>query len=170
MENDEPVSTFIDQIGLSFRIAGSSDIPALAALVNSAFEIETFYEGSRTDERSIEEMIENGEFLILEDIESRLLASVYTKVHGNRGYLGMFAVRPSHQGHGLARIIIRAAENHCKIRGCDWIDVKVLSLRTVLLPFYHSLGFVETGVEEFPPLLPMKPGVECHFIRMSKPL
>ena len=155
----------------SIRIATRSDIPAIAALVNAAFKIETIFDGTRTDEQNIAEMMRAGTFLLIEDGSGLLLASVYIELRGERGYFGMFAVRHSHQSHGLGRLIVKAAEQYCSSRGCKFIDVKMLSPRTVLLPFYHSMGYSEVGTEAFPSTRRMKEeGLECHFIVLSKEL
>ncbi len=82
----------------------------------------------------------------------------------------MLAVAPDQQGRGIARILIGAAENHCRQRGCRHMDIKVLSLRPELLPFYSKLAYVQTGTEEFRPSRPLKVGYDCHCIVMSKPL
>jgi len=82
----------------------------------------------------------------------------------------MLAVDPSRQGTGLGRLMVEAAENHCRQRGCTWMDISVLSLRPELLPFYRKLGYVETSTEEFHPSSPLKSGFECHSIVMSKRL
>jgi hypothetical protein len=50
------------------------------------------------------------------------------------------------------------------------MDIAVLSLRHELPPFYRTLGYVETGTEQFHPSRPLRPAVECHCIIMSKPL
>jgi hypothetical protein len=50
------------------------------------------------------------------------------------------------------------------------MDISVLSLRPELLPFYRNLGYSETGTEDFHPTRPLKAGVSCHCIVMSKPL
>jgi len=82
----------------------------------------------------------------------------------------MLAVEPSWQGRGLGRRMIAAAEEHCRTRGCKHMDLAVLSLRPELLPFYRRMGYAETGTEEFRPSVPLKSGVECHCIIMSKKL
>lgn len=66
--------------------------------------------------------------------------------------------------------MIEAAEDYCRARGCKFMDISVLSLRPELPPFYRKLGYVENGTDEFRPSRPLKPGLECHIIRMSKPL
>jgi hypothetical protein len=39
-----------------------------------------------------------------------------------------------------------------------------------LLPLYRKFGFVEKGVEEFKPPRPLKPGMKCEAIIMTKAL
>jgi ribosomal protein S18 acetylase RimI-like enzyme len=66
--------------------------------------------------------------------------------------------------------MVEAAEEHLRRRGCEVLDITVLSLRPELPPLYRRLGFVETGTEEFVHPIPLKPGFECHCIVMSKKL
>ena len=104
---------------------------------------------------------------------SQLLACrlVYFEVRGARGYLGQLAVDPAHQGKGLARLIVKAAEDHLRAEGCEAVDITVLSMRPELLPLYRRFGYVETGiVENFRPTRQLAPGVQVHGIKMSKTL
>jgi ribosomal protein S18 acetylase RimI-like enzyme len=152
------------------RLAVPADMAAIIPVVNAAFAIETFLDGTRTDEERMAELMQAGEFLVAEDMSGRMVASVYTEVRGERGYLGMLAVAPARQGTGLGRQMVEAAERHCRGRGCKHMDMKVLSLRPELLPLYRKLGYVETGTEEFHPARALKSGVECHCIILSKAL
>ena len=154
---------------LLFRAATAADAPRLISLVNSAYSIETFLEGTRTDDERLAAMMGKGRILIAEDGAGRLLTCVYIEVRGSRGYLGLLAVDPAHQGSGLARRVIQAAEDRLRDEGCEAVDIVVLSLRPELLPIYHRFGYIETGIEEdFRPTRPLAPGFECHGIRMSK--
>ena len=139
-------------------------------LVNAAFAIETFLEGTRTDEHRIAEIMQRGEFLVGEDESGHVVASVYTEIRGERGYFGMLAVDPARQGEGHGRTMVLAAEAHARARGCEWMDIDVLNLRPELPPFYRKLGYVETGTAEFHPSRPLKAGVECYSVTMSKGL
>ena len=159
-----------DSSPIHFRLATPADRPHLILLINSAFSIETFLEGTRTDEARLASMMQKGSILVAEDLTSRLLACVYTELRGNRGYLGQLAVGPAHQGSGLARRIVQAAEDRFRQLGCEAVDITVLSLRPELLPIYRRFGYIETGTEEFNPSRPLKPGLECHCIVMSKKL
>jgi GNAT superfamily N-acetyltransferase len=155
---------------LRIRIASAGDIAAMIPVVNAAFAIETFIDGTRTDRERISEMLSKGEFLVAEDGLGRVIACVYTEARGERGYFGMLAVEPSHQGVGLGRAMVEAAEAHCRRHGCASMDISVLSMRPELLSFYRKFGYVERGREEFHPSRPLKGGVECYKIILSKAL
>jgi len=142
----------------------------MARLINSAFAVEKFIEGERTNEAELLERMQKGEFLVGSDGAGELAASVYVEVRGTRGYFGMLAVDPQRQGNGYGRKMVEAAEEYCREKGCTAMDLTVLSLRPELLPIYRKLGYAQSGVEEFRPSRPLKPGVECHCIVMSKEL
>jgi GNAT superfamily N-acetyltransferase len=152
------------------RLASDADLPRLIALINSAFAIETFLEGTRTDEERLAAMMQKGAILAAESADGQLRGCVYVEARGSRGYLGQLAVDPLHQGAGLGRLIVEAAEDHLRRQGCEAVDITVLSLRPELPPIYRRFGYVETGTEEFHPSRPLKSGTECHGIVMSKHL
>ena len=155
---------------ISIRPASVADIPAIVALVNAAFNVEIFLEGVRTDERNVTELMEKGMFFVIEENSHHLRASIYTELRGERGYFGMLAVNPNRQSRGLGRAMIEHAENYCREHGCIVMDLKVLSPRKELLPYYHKLGYKDMGRDEFRPSRPIQPGIECYLILMSKPL
>jgi GNAT superfamily N-acetyltransferase len=149
------------------RAAGVVDAPAIAALVNVAFAMEReFVDRDRTSPDEIVHMLGTGTFLAV-DGDSTLAACVYLEPRGSRLYLGMLAVNPSHQKHGLGKQMMAAAERFCAEHGCTAIDIRIVNRRAELPPFYRRLGFVEHGTEPFDDPMLTKP---CHFIRMSKEL
>lgn len=152
------------------RVAVEEDAAAIAAVTNAAFAVETFLEGMRTDARRVVEMMRQGVFLVSAGKHEQVVASVYIETRGARGYFRMVAVDPLYQGKGLGARLVGAAEDYCRERGCTAMDITVLSLRPELLPFYHRLGYSETGTEEFRPSRPMRAGAECYSILMSKKL
>ncbi len=140
----------------------------MARLINFSFKVEKFIEGERTDEAELLDRMNKGAFLLGCDEAGELAAAVYVEVRGVRGYFGMLAVHPERQGSGLGRKMVEAAEEFCRDKGCTAMDLTVLSLRPELPPIYRKLGYLESGVEEFRPSRPLKPGVKCHCIVMSK--
>ena len=155
---------------LRIRLATPADRPRLIPLINAAFAIETFLEGTRTDEERLAAMMQNGEILVTEDRSGEIVASIYAECRGSRGYLGMLAVDPAYQRSGIGKQMLAASEDHFRNRGCEAIDISVLSLRPELLPIYKRLGFVETGTEEFQMSRTLTAGQHCHCIKMSKSL
>jgi predicted N-acetyltransferase YhbS len=152
------------------RLATSVDAPKLIPLINAAYSVETFLDGTRTDEPRLAEMMNKGTILLAEDPSGVILGCVYAEVRGARGYMGQLAVGPAHQGNGLGRRMIEAAEDYLRGQGCEAVDITVLSLRAELPQFYHRFGYVETGTQEFHHPIPLKPGFACHCIVMSKKL
>ena len=155
---------------LAFRLASAEDIPQLAEMVNAAFTVEAFMEGTRTSAAELAEELAKGSILIAEDNSGRLCGSVYIEPRGTCGYLGMLAVAPAAQHMGLARHITEEAFARLRAAGCKLAEIVVLSLRTELLSLYRRWGFVETGPVDFNPGRGVKPGFEVYGIRMEKPL
>jgi GNAT superfamily N-acetyltransferase len=142
----------------------------MISVINAAFAIETFLDGTRIDEERLSKMLAKGKCLVAEDEGGRIIGVVYVEQNGTRGYFGMLAVKRWLQGTGIGRAMVGAAEDYCRQQGCTAMDINVLSLRRELLPFYRMLGYVETATEDFYPSRPLRPGIECHSIVMSKPL
>jgi ribosomal protein S18 acetylase RimI-like enzyme len=155
------------------RQTTSKDIPALAEMVNAAYAIEDFLEGVRTTPEQLAAEMQKGRILILTDARNAPLASVFCEERGDHGYLGMLAVSPRAQGLGLARRLVRAAEELFRQAGLSAIEISVLSLRRELLPIYRRFGFTETGIEAFHFSRRFKSpdaAAACHCILMRKPL
>ena len=155
---------------IRFRVAAAADRPQLIELINAAFSIEKFFEGTRTDDERLAAMMAKGSILMAEDAAGQLLASVYLEDRGKRGYMGMLAVDPARQREGLGRRLMTEVESRFRAQGCEAVDIVVLSMRTELPPIYQRFGYAITGTEEFHSSRPMLPGVECHCIAMSKQL
>jgi len=155
------------------RVARADEAPAIAALVNAAFQVEAFFKrGDRTDAAEIGTMMQRGEFLVLDQSDAPeapgtgLAACVYTRTTGDRGYFGMLSIDPRSQGRGLGRSMIAAVESRFRAQGCRAIDIHVVNLRKELPPFYERLGYVASGTLPFPDdLSATEP---CHFIVMTK--
>jgi len=153
---------------INFRPAVIADIPALVRLINAAFIVEQFvFDGDRINAEETRAFMETGGFLVAED-SAAFAGCVYVEVREGRGYLGLLAVDPARQGTGLGRKLVAAAEDYFRAARCGAVDLRVISQRTPLPPFYRRLGYVEVGTAPFSPSL--QPRVPGHYIVMSKRL
>ena len=153
---------------LKTRLATEADAEAISTLVNAAFKVERFFiDRDRIDPGKVREMLGTGKYLLVED-NGTLIGCVYVELRGQRAYFGLLGVDPSRQGQGLGRKMVEEAESYARAAGCEFIDLRIVNLRTELPPFYRRLGYMETGTEPF--AADAKPSRPCHFIKMSKPL
>lgn len=150
------------------RFGEPADTNALVELINVAFRPEQIaIEGDRISAEKLQPFFVKGKFLVLEDNEG-IAGCVYAEVRGNRGYIGLLALRPVLQGRGLGRQLMLLGERHLAQAGCVVADLRTISARDDLVPMYRHLGYQETGTTAMPPEIPLK--IACHFINMSKPL
>ena len=152
-------------MALTVRTAAPSEAEALMRLINAAFVVErSFIDVDRVRLEDVRELQQKGAFLVGGGMD----ACVYVELRGDRGYFGLLSVDPPRQGNGLGRAMVDAAEQYCRERGCRWMDLRVVSVREELPPFYRKLGYAECGTEpfqsEFPTMVPV------HLIRMEKSL
>jgi GNAT superfamily N-acetyltransferase len=64
----------------------------------------------------------------------------------DKGYLGMFVVRPDLQGRGFGRSFMREAEMTAhRIWGVTRMSMSVISLRRELIAYYERCGYALTG-------------------------
>jgi GNAT superfamily N-acetyltransferase len=156
-------------VNWNLRPAHAADLPAIGELVNLAYRVEDFFiDGDRTDGEDMAQLLAEGTFLLAESPERELQGSVFIRVRPPRGYFGMLSVHPVAQGSGLGKFLIRAAERHCRDRGCSDMDLSVVNLRTELIPWYAKLGYAEVGTEPFVHGSKLKQ--PAHFILMSRHL
>lgn len=67
---------------MTVRVATPADVLAAIPVVNAAFAIEAFLDGTRTDETRIAEMMQKGD-------SGRIVASVYTEKRGETRALSL---------------------------------------------------------------------------------
>ena len=140
----------------------------IVALVSAAFAVEkAFVDGERTTLEEIEQHLRRGVFLLADGSDGSPAACAYVEQKGYRAYLGMLSVDPARQGAGLGHQMMSAVEDYCRGRRVRAIDIRILSLRPELPPFYRKLGFAEEGTA---PYQNPKCSTPAHFQLMSKNL
>jgi ribosomal protein S18 acetylase RimI-like enzyme len=157
-------------ISISVRRARLDDAPALAALVNRAYEVErSFVDGDRTDAEEIAKLVAKGTFLVLErsvGASGVLAAAVFVDVaRENGGYIGMLSVDPALQGMGLGTRLVRIAEAMCEAMGASQVRLRIVNLREELARWYRSLGYQAVGTAPYDHRPVKQP---CHFVDMHK--
>ena len=142
---------------LTFRPATLTDIPALIALVTSAYRGDTskqgwtteadLLDGQRIDAEALRHDIERTDSRILLALEKgEVLACAHVAIEDGTGYFGMFAVSPDQQGSGVGKRMMAEAE---RLAREDWglpgMRMTVIDIRDELIAFYERRGYARTG-------------------------
>lgn len=149
---------------MSILTATSSDIPALVALLNSAYrgdaskkgwttEAELLKGKLRTDEITIEKLMQTPDAVFLKYVneENKVEGCVFLHKKENKLYLGMLSVSPLIQAKGIGKKLMASATKHAKQQNCTSIFMKVISVRHELVNWYERHGYQKTGeTEPFP--------------------
>jgi ribosomal protein S18 acetylase RimI-like enzyme len=145
---------------LRFRPAGVPDIPAVVALVESAYRgvaskvgwttEADLLGGQRTDPEDVRSCIERAQSVVLlAERDAELIACCHVAAEDGAGYFGMFSVRPTLQGGGIGKQVIAEAE---RIVREDWrlpaMRMTVIDVRDELIAFYERRGYVRTGIKK----------------------
>ncbi|MBC8084605.1 MAG: GNAT family N-acetyltransferase [Hymenobacter sp.] len=140
--------------------ATPADIPALVALVNSAYrgEVATrgwtteahLLDGQRTDAAALLDLLTPPAATILRctTATDQLRGCVYLQPQANTLYLGMLSVAPDQQARGIGKRLLQAAEAHAQQLGCTRLRITVISVRAELLAWYERHGYRLTGATE----------------------
>ncbi len=142
----------------AFRDAVAADVPAVVALVESAYRGDSsrsgwtteadLLHGQRTDPLAVQEVIEapGSRLLLAEDPGAGLLACCQLEHRGDHAYFGMFAVSPRLQGGGLGKAVIAEAERQARETwGVTEMQMTVISVREDLIAWYERRGYRRTG-------------------------
>ncbi|MEU0934785.1 MULTISPECIES: GNAT family N-acetyltransferase [unclassified Embleya] len=146
-------------IPVSFRQAGSTDIPALVELIESAYRGDEsrrgwtteahLLEGQRTDVDGVAAVVEGADSVMwIAEREGALLGCCQLERRADSVvYFGMFAIRPGRQGGGLGRSLLAEAER-VAVRRWDGkrMQMTVIRQREELIAWYERRGFARTGV------------------------
>lgn len=142
---------------LAFRAATAADIPAVVALVESAYRGESglrgwttesnLLDGQRTDAQDVGEAIARPDSLVLlAERDGAMVACCHLEKQDGAAYFGMFAVDPSRQTGGVGKQVIAHAEQLARTRwGVSRMRMTVIVQREELIAFYERRGYARTG-------------------------
>ncbi|MGA5702962.1 GNAT family N-acetyltransferase [Peterkaempfera bronchialis] len=141
---------------LTFRTAVEADVPAVVALVESAYRGENrggwtteahLLAGQRTDPQGVTEVItDEGSRLLAVERDGELLACCQLERRGTTAYFGMFSVRPDRQGGGIGRAVLAEAERTAREEWhCSAMEMTVIVQREDLIAWYERRGYRRTG-------------------------
>jgi ribosomal protein S18 acetylase RimI-like enzyme len=142
----------------TIRDAAPADIPALHALIESAYRGEAsragwtteadLLDGQRTDPDDLADILADPKQALLTAWRDRdLVGCVLIADRGEgTGYFGMLSIRPTLQGGGLGRRLVEAAQDALSDRfGSERVRISVLPQRDTLIAWYERLGYRRTG-------------------------
>ena len=171
---------------LHFRVANVDDIPALVALVTSAYRGDAsragwtseadLLDGNRIDSGVLRHDIERPRSrVLLAERDSALLACAHIADDDGAGYFGMFSVQPGLQGSGIGHATLVESE---RIAREDWqlpvMRMTVIDLREELIAWYERRGYRRTGIKKpFPygdPRFGIPKRDDLRFEILEKPL
>ena len=171
---------------LTFRAATTADIPALIALVTSAYRGEAsragwtteadLLDGARIDAAGLQaELGRPRSTILLAEREGRLLACAHVADDNGTGYFGMFSVAPGQQGGGIGKQVMAAAEAHAaRAWGLSKMQMAVIDVRDELIAFYERRGYRRTGIKKPFPYGDARFGIpkrdDLRFELLEKPL
>ena len=143
---------------LRFRAATPADVPAIVALVESAYRGDSSRAGWTTE---------------ADLLEGRRTGAVERQ--GDTCYFGMFSVRPALQGGGIGNAVLAECERLAREEwGCRALHMTVIRVRTELIAWYERRGYRATGESKpFPygdPRFGLPKRDDLDFIILSKPL
>jgi GNAT superfamily N-acetyltransferase len=145
---------------LVFRDALDADLPAIVALVESAYRGDgsragwtteaDFLEGQRTSIADLAPLLRRPRSRVLLAFRGdALLACAHVAVEDGAGYFGMFAVVPAQQGGGIGSTLLARAERIvADAWGCTTMRMTVIDIRDDLIPYYERRGYRRTGIHK----------------------
>ena len=167
--------------------AADEDVPAIAALMNTAYRgtgsdagwttESDCIDGDRASEALLrEELLANPDaaFLLWRVPPSgTLLGCVWVEPQGDGiWYLGSLAIDPPAQNGGLGRTLLAAAEDWIRERGGQEVRMTVVNVRESLLAWYARRGYLATSETKPFPYGDNRFGIpkreDLHFVVLRK--
>jgi GNAT superfamily N-acetyltransferase len=171
---------------LAFRSATPDDVPAIVALVESAYRGEAsragwtteadLLDGQRTDIDAVAALIADPRgHIVLATEGGAIVGCAHLAREDDRAWFGLFAVRPTRQRGGIGHALLAECE---RIVREEWrlarLAMRVIWTRTELIDWYRRRGFAPTGeTSPFPygdPRFGLPKRGDLHFVVLAKEL
>ncbi len=140
------------------RTAQLVDAEAIVTLVNQAYRPDTgavgwtheanWVSGSRISvDQVMDLLLKPDSTILLEIVNSAIIACVHIEKHGNICDIGMLAVNPTLQVTGIGKQMLAHAEHYARTQySAEKFAMFVVSSRIELIAFYVRRGYQKTGV------------------------
>jgi len=129
----------------SFRRAGPSDAPAVAALVDAAYrpyvERIGITPGPMTDD--YQQVIRDYRVTVAEQGAAAIAGMIVLRITGEGFLIDNVAVHPTHRGRGLGRALLDLAEAEARRGGFDSVYLYTHEKMTENLALYSKIGYAE---------------------------
>lgn len=156
--DNAPVLQAPETMSSQFRTATSTDVPALVALVTSAYRGPSsragwtteadLLEGARIDPAVLEADIarRQSRVIVVDDPQGQPIACAHVANEDGHGYFGMFAVAPLLQGRGTGDALLAECERiACEEWALPTMRMTVIDIRQALIEWYERRGYRRTG-------------------------
>jgi ribosomal protein S18 acetylase RimI-like enzyme len=136
----QPDAAFI--AGVRFRRAVPADVPAVTAVINDAYLREAWLlPPPRITEQGLAEEMRDPEVeLLIAEFGGEIAGCVRFRHREQDTHFGMLAVAPSHQGHGLASLLVGQVEDGARAAGSPAVRLDCAKENN-LVPLYESMGY-----------------------------
>ncbi len=145
-------------------VAGHSEIPEIAALVNAAYRGDgarmgwtheaDLVGGQRTDPGALARDLSGANPAVILALRERAGGPIIACVFLERiigvldvvsCYVGMLSVTPARQDQGLGRLLLEHAETQARHWGAGRMVMSVIDVRDALIAYYQRRGYRVTG-------------------------
>ncbi len=86
------------------------------------------------------------ELFLVGERDGELVATIMAGYEGHRGWINYLAVKPGHQRKGYGRLLMAAAEDLLRQRGCPKINLQARETNTGIIEFYSAIGYGDDKV------------------------
>jgi ribosomal protein S18 acetylase RimI-like enzyme len=147
----------VNTVNLTFRTATPADVPALVALIQSAYRGDSsragwtteadLLGGRRTDPDAVAAVVTGtGARMLIAEADGVPTGCCQLENRDGHAYFGMFAVSPARQGGGLGKQLLAEAERVARDEwGAKEMHMTVISVREELIAWYVRRGYTRTG-------------------------